>query len=423
VTLAERLRLLADRDFRLLFIGQSLSTFGDAAATIAVAFAVLGIGGSASQLGIVLAARYVPLAGFLLVGGVVADRLPRRRLMLSSDVVRACSQAVLAVLLLSGTAHVWQIVILQAVYGTAEAFFTPSVAGLVPDMVEASHLQVANSLLRTTFSLSLVVGPALGGLVILRTGPEGAIVADAATFAISAMLLSQMRTGDRSAAERQPVRLVADLKEGWAEIRARRWLSFTIGNATLFNALAVPAIVVLGPELAQSELGGVGAWSLLVAMVGAGSVAGSIASLRVRIGRPAAAVALLLAIAGSEPAALASGLRLPIIAALCFVAGMAMAMAGITWISMVQHHVAPSSLSRVNSMDDFMTFLLLPVGYLLVGPLADTLGPHVAMALLTAVPLVACMATLTSTQVRELGWVPARVVPKDLMRASPAGHA
>jgi MFS family permease len=409
VTLGERLHLLADRDFRLLFIGQSLSTFGDAAATIAVAFAVLGIGGSASQLGIVLAARYVPLAGFLLVGGVVADRLPRRRLMLSSDVVRAGSQAVLALLLLSGTAHVWQIIVLQAIYGTAEAFFTPSVAGLVPDLVDPNHLQVANSLLRTTFSLSLVVGPALGGLVILRTGPEGAIVADAATFAISAMLISQMRPCDRSAAEPQPVRLIADLKEGWAEIRARRWLSFTIGNATLFNALAVPAIVVLGPELAQSELGGVGAWSLLVAMVGAGSVVGSIASLRIRVARPAAAVALLLAVAGTEPAALASGLWLPIIAALCFVAGMAMAMAGITWISMVQDHVASTSLSRVNSMDDFMTFLLLPVGYLVVGPLADALGPHLAMALLTAVPLVGCMATLGSSQVRGLGWATASI--------------
>jgi predicted MFS family arabinose efflux permease len=404
VTGRERLRLLADRDFRLLFVGQSLSTFGDAAATIAVAFAVLGIGGSASQLGIVLAARYVPLAGFLLVGGVVADRLPRRRLMLSSDIVRAASQAALAVLLLSGTARVWQIVLLQAVYGIAEAFFTPSVAGLVPELVEPGRLQMANSLLRTTFSLSLVAGPALGGLLILRTGPEGAIVLDAASFAVSAMLLSQMRVGGRTTEQTEPVRLVADLKEGWAEIRARRWLSLTIGNATLFNALAVPAIVVLGPELAQSELGGVGAWSLIVAMVGAGSVAGSIASLRIRVLRPAAAVALLLAIAGSEPAALASGLRLPLIAALCFLAGMAMAMAGITWISMVQHHVPATSLSRVNSMDDFMTFLLLPVGYMIAGPLADALGPHLAMALLTAVPLAACMATLSSREVRRLAW-------------------
>ena len=113
-TFRRRLSLLADRDFRLLFAGQSLSTSGDAAATIAVAFAVLGIGGSASALGIALAARYVPLAGFLLIGGVVADRFPRRRLMLSSDIVRALAQGTLAVLLLSGAAHVWEIVVLQA---------------------------------------------------------------------------------------------------------------------------------------------------------------------------------------------------------------------------------------------------------------------------------------------------------------------
>jgi MFS family permease len=405
VTFRDRRHLLGVRDFRLLFVGQSLSTFGDAAATIAVAFAVLGIGGSASELGIALAARYVPLAGFLLVGGVIADRLPRRRLMLSSDVVRALSQGALAVLLLSDAAHVWQVVVLQAIYGTAEAFFTPSITGLVPEIVSADRLQEANSLLRSTFSLSLIVGPALGGLLIVRTGPEGAIVADAATFAISAMLLCQLRPRAAAHGAPQRVRLIADLKEGWAEIRARRWLSLTIGNATLFNAFAIPAIVVLGPELAQSEFGGVGAWSLIVAMVGAGSVVGSVASLRVRMMRPAAAVALLLAVAAGEPAALASGLRLPLIAALCFLAGMAMAMAGITWISMLQQHVPSTSLSRVNSMDDFVTFLLLPVGYLVAGPLADALGPHLAMALMTALPLVACMATLASRQVRQVAWV------------------
>jgi len=404
VNIRRRTGLIADRDFRLLFVGQSLSAFGDTAATIAVAFAVFAIGGSASALGLALAARYVPLAGFLLVGGVVADRLPRRRLMLASDTVRAVTQGVLAVLLLSGAAHLWQIVALQAVYGTAEAFFSPSIAGLVPELVDRSRLQVANSLLRTTFSLSLVIGPALGGLLVLRTGPEGAIVADAATFAVSAMLLSQLRATRHRSAAQQPMRLLTDLKEGWAEVRSRPWLSLTIGNATLFNALAVPAIVALGPELAQSELGGVGAWSLMVAAVGAGSVVGSVASLRARAARPAAAVAVLLAIAGSEPAALASGLRLPVIAAFCFVAGMAMAMAGVTWISMLQHHVPAGSLSRVNSIDDFMTFLLLPVGYLVAGPLADALGPHQAMGLLTAIPLAACLATLTSRQVRRLGW-------------------
>jgi predicted MFS family arabinose efflux permease len=400
----QRSGVLADRDFRLLFIGQGLSAFGDTAATIAVAFAVFAIGGSAGALGIALAARYVPLAGFLLVGGVVADRLPRRRIMLASDTVRAVTQGVLALLLLSGSAHLWQIVVLQALYGTAEAFFTPSVTGLVPELVEHSRLHEANSLLRTTFSLSLVIGPALGGLLVLRTGPEGAIVVDAATFAVSAMLLSQLRSTPRPSHTTAPLRLLADLKEGWSEVRSRPWLSLTIGNATLFNALAVPAIVVLGPELAQSELGGVGAWSIIVAAVGAGSVVGSVASLRVRAARPAAAVAVLLAIAGSEPAALASGLRLPVIVAFCFVAGMAMAMAGVTWISMLQRHVPGTSLSRVNSIDDFMTFLLLPIGYLLAGPLADALGPHQAMALLTAIPLAASLATLTSSQVRRLGW-------------------
>ncbi len=130
-----RAGVLAERDFRLLFAGQTLSTVGDAAATIAVAFAVLEIGGSASALGAVLAARYVPLAAFLLIGGVVADRLPRRGLMLASDAMRALSQGILAALLLSGSAQLWHIVLLQAVHGTSAAFFSPALAGLVPLLV------------------------------------------------------------------------------------------------------------------------------------------------------------------------------------------------------------------------------------------------------------------------------------------------
>lgn len=410
-----RLGLLGERNFRLLYVGQLLSGFGDGAATIAVAFAVLGVGGSATALGIVLAARYVPLGAFLLVGGVVGDRVTRRRLMVVSDVVRALSQATLAVLLLSGHAHVWQIAVLQAIYGTAEAFFTPSLNGLVPELVPHDRLPQANALVRSTRSLSHIVGPALGGLLVAAMGPEGAIVADGATFAISAILIAQLMSANAVSATPAPIRLIADLKEGWAEVRSRKWLSCSIGSAAMFNALTLPAVLVLGPELARSELGGVGAWSVLVVAFGAGSLTGSVASLRVRIVRPAAAVAVLLAVACSQPAALASGLGLALIAVLCFAAGMAASMAGIAWISMVQHHVPAGSLSRVDSIDEFGSLILMPVGYLLAGPLASALGLHLAMVVLTVVPLMATLGSLASSDVRRLG--PAKVAEPILAAA------
>jgi MFS family permease len=397
------LRLLASRDFRLLFVGQSLSQLGDTAATIAVAFAVLGITGSATALGIVLAARYVPLAGFLLVGGVAGDRANRRRLMLASDVARALTQALLAALLLSGHAAVWQIAVLQAVYGTAEAFFSPSLSGLVPELVARDQLQEANALLRSTASVSLIAGPVLGGLLVAAMGAEGAIVADAASFAVSAILLAQLvswQTVERAAP--RAGKFSADLRAGWHEVRARRWLTCSMGNAALFNAISIPAVVVLGPALARSELGGASAWSVLVAAFGAGSLAGSVASLRVKIVRPAAAAALLLALAATQPAALASGLGVLLIALLSFAGGAAAAMAAVAWASMVQQHVPGSALSRVNSIDDFATFLLMPVGYVIAGPLANALGLHMAMALLTAVPVLASLLTLSAPSVRGL---------------------
>jgi MFS family permease len=399
-----RFGVLAERDFRLLFVGQVLSALGDGAAAIAVTFAVLGMGKSAGALGLVLAARYVPMAGFLLIGGVVADRLPRRRLLLSSDLVRALSQGALALLLFSGHAQLWQIVVLQVIYGTAEAFFSPGRTGLVPQLVKPEHLQPANALLSMTFDLSLIIGPAIGGVLVAAMGSGGAVAADAASFALSALLIAQIRPGRDTVAERRPLHLIADMKEGWAEVRSRKWLTRSIGNFTVFSALAVPGIVVLGPQIAKSELGGVGAWSLFMGAFGAGALVGSVASLRLRFVRPAAAVAVLMLLAAGRPAALASGLGLPVIVAFSFVAGAALSIAGILWMATLQQHVPATSLSRVDSIDDFGTFLFKPLGFVMAGPLAAAIGLHAAMALLTALPVLACVAMLASGDVRRLNW-------------------
>jgi MFS family permease len=400
-----RAGVLAERDFRLLFAGQTLSTVGDAAATIAVAFAVLEIGGSASALGAVLAARYLPQAAFLLIGGVVADRLPRRGLMLTSDAVRALSQGILAALLLSGSAQLWQIVLLQAVYGTSAAFFSPALAGLVPLLVREDRLQQANALLRMTFDLAVIVGPGLGALLVARFEAGGAVAADAGTFAVSALLLTRLRPGRRAPGRRHRIRLVADLREGWSEVRSRSWLWVSIGNFTFFSAFAWPGVLVLGPELARTQLGGIGAWSILVGAFGVGALAGSIASLRARYVRPAAAVGLLLAFAAARPGVYASGAALPLIAAFSCAAGAAMSTASILWVAMLQQNLPQDRLSRVNSIDSFGTMLLMPVGYATAGPLASAVGLQLGMVLFAAVPLLVSLATLASFQVRNLRWV------------------
>ncbi len=405
-------QVLTEANFGALFSARALSTLGDATATIAVAFGVLSITHSPTALGLVLAARFVPLSAVLLIGGVVADRAPRRRIMIGSDVVRAAVQLLLAAALLWGRTGLWPILGLQAAYGCAEGFFTPALAGLVPQVVQPERLRAANALLRLTFDLSIVAGPALAGLLVATAGPGVAIGVDAATFVASAALLSRVRVGAPapSPGGASAVRLLADFREGWAEVLRRPWLSSSIASTMVFGAMVIPGVLVLGPQLVNQELGGVRTWSILTAAFGLGAVCGSMASLRVRVHRPAAAVAVLLAFAAVRPAALASGLSLPIVVVLSLGAGMAMSTASVLWVAVIQQHVPAGSLSRVDSIDDFVTLLLTPVGYALAGPVAAWLGLHQAMAALTVVSLGVSLATLAVPKVRTLGWVPERAM-------------
>src|SRR2546425_6346966 len=160
-TIADRLGALREPNFRLFFLGQAVSRLGDGVAPVALTFAVLGLTHSPSDVGFLFAARSVPLVGFLLIGGVFGDRLPRRRLMLTADLVRFLSQGLVAALLIGGRARLWELLALQAVHGAATAFFSPALTGLMPAIVSAGRLQEANSLRGLAASAGNIAGPAL----------------------------------------------------------------------------------------------------------------------------------------------------------------------------------------------------------------------------------------------------------------------
>ena len=178
--------------FRLLFWGQALSIVGDRITPVAIAFAVLGLG-SATDLGLVMAAGGIPFALFALAGGVWSDRVGRRRLMIASDAVRVFAQSATALLLLTGTAEVWMLAVFAFVYGTAAAVFMPALMGLIPQTVSAARLQEANALLALTRSIASVAGPALAGVLVVAAGSGEAIAVDAVTFVFSALCLARMR--------------------------------------------------------------------------------------------------------------------------------------------------------------------------------------------------------------------------------------
>jgi MFS family permease len=218
---------LRHANFRLLFLGQAISSLGDRLVPVALAFAVLDLTGSVTDLGLVAAAQTVPLIAFVLLGGVWADRLPRQRVMLASDAVRAVAQGVSALLLLQGQAHVWQLAALQAVYGGAEAFFGPASTAVVPQTIESGDLQQANALMALSGNVAAVLGPAFAGVIVATIGAGWGLAIDAGTFVASAIFLALMRVKPVILASRAST--LAELRAGWQAFRSRTWLWVTVG--------------------------------------------------------------------------------------------------------------------------------------------------------------------------------------------------
>jgi len=219
------------RPFRLLFGAKSISAFGDRLVPVALAFAVLDLTGSVTDLGIVLPCQTVPLAAFVLVGGVWADRLKRQRVMLVSDVVRAAAQGASAALLLTGNARIWELAALQAVYGLAAAFFGPASTAVVPQTVGAESLHQANALMGLSGNFAIVLGPAAAGVLVATIGPGWGLAADAASFVGSVACLAALHVEPVTWLARSSI--VTELRTGWRAFRSRGWLWITVVLFTL----------------------------------------------------------------------------------------------------------------------------------------------------------------------------------------------
>jgi predicted MFS family arabinose efflux permease len=395
-----RLPALREPAFRSLFFGQALSRLGDRIAPVALAFGVLGIGGSAADLGIVIGAGTVPFALFALAAGVWADRLPRQRLMLASDLIRAVVQALTGALLIAGAAEVWMLAALAAVYGTADAFFSPAMNGLVPQTISAARLQEANALLGGWMSLSNVIGPAIAGVLIAVADPGGAILLDAATFVVSAAFLARLTLGPVEVDEETS--FLAALRGGWREVTSRSWLWSVLGAMSIYHVVVLPSVFVLGPVLAERELHGASSWAIIVSAFGVGSVIGQLLIYRLPFRRPIRASVLALIVASSQAAIIGSGLGTWGIAALEAVTGVAVSLFFTLWEISLQQQVPARALSRVSSYDFFASSGLMPIGLVLAGPVSEGLGLHTTLHLMSAVGVGSALACLAIPSVRRL---------------------
>jgi MFS family permease len=404
-----RLPVLRHRDFRLLFSGQAVSVLGDALFPVALAFAVLdGLEGSPAELGLVLAAQVVPMTFLVLVAGVWADRVPRRRLMLISDIGRGAVQAVVAALLLSGSAQLWHLIVLVAVYGAFEAFFRPAAGGLIPALVPPGELQQANSLIALAQNIGTVLGPALAGALIVVLSPGAAIAVDAATFAVSAAFLFALREPPPAPHPHEHVpNFLAELKGGVAEVRSRRWMLAFMPAFSAYHLIALPCVLALGAVLADRELGGAGAWALIVSAFGVGTIAGSAIGLRWKPRLPLQTATIAFLGAACQPAIIALAGSTAAIAAFEALAGVAVAIGFAQWETTLGRLIPARSLSRVTSLDWFTTVGVMPLGYALAGPIAERAGLHETMAGASVIVVALFLAALAIEDVRELPQEPA----------------
>ena len=398
---ARKLEVLRLRDFRLVFGASLASLIGDGVVPVALAFAVLDITGSVTDLGVVLACRMIALLASLLVGGVVADRIGRRTVMVTADLTRLVTQGAIGLLLVTGHATVAELAISQAVLGAATGFFNPASSGLLP-AVAGDHLHEANALNGVAMGASNLAGPAVAGALVVTTGPGAAILIDAFSYGASALLLA--RVTPAAAAHRtteQPQRFLRDLRDGFAEIRSRNWLWSSLIALSLTN-MAASAVPVLGAFVAKQQLGGAGAWAAILAARAAGGLLGATALLRISPRRPL--VVAVFACAATAVPTLLLGIPAPlaVLVAVAVLAGIGPMVFNTLWETTLQQHVPAHALSRVSAYDWFGALALAPVGFALVGPLATAIGTSAALYLCGSVELGALGAMLAVRDVRTL---------------------
>jgi len=393
--------------FRRLALGRAAAMLGNGGAPIALAFAVLRITGSPAQLGLVVAVRSLFNVAFVLFGGVLADRIPRRLVLVGSSALSAASQGALAALVLTHHATVPWILVLSACNGTFAAFAMPASSALLPQTVPDELRRQANALNRMAANGAMIGGAALGGAVVAVAGPGWGLAIDATTFALAGLLFSGVRVESTTALAQEPSPMPAssgmlhELRVGWQEFVARRWVWTIVATFCFLNAAYSGAVGVLGPTIADESFGS-GGWGLVLASETIGMLVGGVLGLRLRPQRPLLVGVVCMAGCAFLPFALALGMPVAILAGVNFLAGMGVEQAGIAWETSLQQEIPEDRLARVYSYDALGSFVAIPLAQATVGPLSAAIGVHTTLLGAAVVILGCTVAMLAVRDVRAL---------------------
>ncbi|MFB4292357.1 MFS transporter [Nonomuraea sp. ATR24] len=396
------LALLRDRRFALLLSARTLSVLGSTFAPVALAFGVLRLpGATATTLSVVLTAQSLPTVLLLLFGGVIADRLPRNRVMMAGEWVNAAGFAALAAMMLTGWTPMPLMAAAAAVTGMGIAVIFPALTGIIPEVVPPERLQAGNALLGLGANVSRVGGAVLGGGTVVLVGGGWALAVSSGLYALAGVLVAGLRM-TRSERAKPGDSVLADLREGWREFRSRQWIWVVVAQFSVLVMAIQAGHGVLGPLLAEQSLGGAAAWSAFLAGEGVGTIAGVVVSLRLRPRRPIL-VGTLCCLPVALPYFLLGG-QAPLWAGVAgaFLLGVCFDVFGVLWQTTMQREIPSESLSRVSSYDALGSLMFGPVGLMLAGPVAERVGAPAALVGCGVLVLLSTCAALLSPGVRNL---------------------
>ncbi len=400
-TASRRRPAWAGRNYTLLTASAVVTSLGSNGALIAAAFAVLAAGGGAGDVGLVAAARTLPLVLFLLIGGAVADRLPRHHVMVAANVLNCVSQGAFAVLVLAGEPLLWQMMLLSALGGTGQAFFAPAAEGMLLSSVDGEQAGRAFAMFRMAMQGSVLGGAALGGAMVAAVGPGWVLAADAAAFALAAALRAFLDV--RHIPPRAPGGgLLSDLREGWREFSGRPWLWGIVVQFSLANAVVAAADAVYGPLVARDHLGGAAPWGLALGFFGGGTVVGALIMTRWKPVRLLFTGTLCVFPLALPSAALAVPVPVTVLCAVMFVTGVCVEMFGVSWMTALHQEIPEEKLSRVSAYDWFGSLALVPLATALAGPAESAFGRPQALWGCAALIVVVTGAVLCVPDVRNL---------------------
>ena len=397
----DRRVLLGSSRYRRLVAARAVSSLGNGITPIALAFGVLDLpGATPTSLSIVLAAQAVPLVVLLPIGGVIADRLGRARVAGTADAVASVVVMGAAVLFLTGSATVPLLAAISAAFGCLAALWYPAMGALVPDVVEDVHLQAGNAYVSVANNGGLIMGNAVGGVLVATIGPGPAIAIDALTFLAAGLLVLSFRSVSRP--HRSEASMVGDLSHGWRVFWSYRWVVVVVGAFSVIVMSWRGSQEVMGPVLAREAYGGAAGWATIMACESAGMLVGALVASRLRVRRPLLFGMLITLALPVLQLALAFALPLGVVAATAFGWGLSMELFFVLWLVALQTHVPREALSRVNSYDAMGSLMLGPIGLALAGPLIGAVGLQAAFVVAAVVSTLPIIASLFSTSVRTL---------------------